>query len=97
MELKVYTSKLQKGVINFINDKEVVFVDGVYYPIKYLAKGVNNLYSLPHNDKYVPYTKKKNVNLDAVHDLNKVLQHWSIYKKKDIVYGQVIDNIFHVK
>lgn len=96
MKLRAQPTKLKKAVINFLNDIEVAVVDGVSYPIVYTPSGVNNLYSLPYNDKYAPYTIKKKVDLNAVHDLKAVLKYWSIYKKGSIVYGEVKNGKFYI-
>jgi hypothetical protein len=85
------------GTVDFINDKEIVRVKGKgYYNISYNppTNKLVTLYSLPNNNVYEPYTPKPNCDLSKAHDVNVVLAFWSIFKKGDIIQGQVINNVF---
>lgn len=84
------------GTIDFINDIEIVNVNGKNYEITYSFDEVEDLYSLPNNDKHMPYTcKPKTLITDKMKPV--IRQYWSIYKKGDVVIGKIIDNIFHVE
>lgn len=90
-------SKKIKGIVSFINDIEVVKVNNKIYPLVYTATGIHDLYSLPSNDYHKPYTKTRQVDLDALHDKDVVLKSWSIYKKGNVVYGYIKDDKFYAQ
>jgi 3-methyladenine DNA glycosylase Tag len=96
MKLNLIYNKSVKGIVDFIDDKEVVRHNNKIYPLVYNAKGVKTLYSLPNNDRQEPYTMRTNVNIDTLVDKAIVLTYWSIFKKNDSIKGLVINETFVV-
>jgi len=94
MNLNIETPK-EQGIVRFIDDKEVVKVGYDYYPIAYELRDVETLYSLPSNDKHMPYTKRDDVRLKPKVK-SAVNKSWTPFKDGDIINGKVIDGVFHV-
>lgn len=94
MDFKIIKPKAN-GKIDFINDNEIVRCNNKYYLLSYQLKNIETLYSLPNNDKHIPYTKRENITItDKMKPVIK--KYWSPYKVGDIVEGDIIDNIFNV-
>lgn len=94
MDLQIQKLNIH-GVIDFINDDEVVNINDKYYKIKYPVKDIETLYSLPSNDKHAPYTKKDRIQItDKMKPV--IFDHWSVFKKGDKVEGKLIKNIFNI-
>ncbi len=94
MKLNVQTPK-EEGIVNFIDDEEVVKIGDTYYPIKYSLHDVETLYSLPNNDKHEPYIKRENVKLEAKvkHSVSK---YWTPFKRGTAIKGRIQDDVFVV-
>ena len=95
MKLNIETPKDQ-GAVKFIDDREVVKIGNDYFPIKYELRDVETLYSLPSNDKHMPYTMRKNIHLSAKVK-SSVNKFWTPFVEGDTINGKVINGVFYVK
>jgi hypothetical protein len=88
------------GVLEYINGKFFVRHRNVIYKINsedFSLEGCNILYSLPNNDKYLPWTTKHSDAPYKLRDLKIVSKYWSKYKPGIKVRGRVDnDEVFRI-
>ena len=81
------------------NQAVIVFRDGIYalykgdlYSIEFDITKYTKLYSLPTNNAHEEWTERTVKSIRNV-----VLKHWSPFKPKDKVKGEVINNKFVIR
>ena len=79
--------------VEYIDDKFYCTINKVQYLIEYDITKYKTLYSLPINDYYEPWAKKKvKDNVKSIANLA-----WSPIKPKQKIKGKIKDNLFILK
>lgn len=96
MKLTTVIPKDTKGIVDYIDNMEVVKIENKIYPLVYDFPNKYNLtlYSLPSNIYHSFYTKRENVDYNKLHNPDIIRKYWGLYVKGDVIEGSIKDNKF---